>query len=115
MQADEFTDPDFGATVEGQPAIDTTAHIRLAHHTNNGGARILRRGYNYVDGNNEQGRPDAGLFFISFQRSPSQFITIQRNLTTEVLNEYIRHVGSAVFAIPPGASQGGYVGETLFG
>lgn len=77
--------------------------------------RILRRGYNYVDGNNAYGRLDVGLFFLSFQRSPAQFITIQRALATDVLNEHIRHVGSAIFAVPPGAKPGGFVGETLLG
>ena len=77
--------------------------------------RLLRRGYNFVDGNNQYGRLDAGLFFIAFQRSPQQFISVQRSLSTDVLNEYIRHIGSAIFAVPPGASVGGYVGETLLG
>jgi deferrochelatase/peroxidase EfeB len=27
-----------------------------------------RRGYNFVDGNNDLGRLDAGLFFLSYQR-----------------------------------------------
>lgn len=112
---DEFTEPNFAATVDGAPAIDPAAHIRLAHHSNNGGARILRRGYNYVDGNNAYGRLDAGLFFISYQRSPAQFIALQRSLSTDVLNEYIRHVGSAIFVVPPGASVGGFVGESLLG
>jgi deferrochelatase/peroxidase EfeB len=112
---DEFTVPDFGAAADGTQAIDPVAHIRLAHPSNNGEMRILRRGYNYVDGNNQYGRLDAGLFFLSFQRSPSQFITIQRALATDVLNEYIRHVGSAIFAVPPGARPGGFVGETLLG
>jgi deferrochelatase/peroxidase EfeB len=112
---DEFAEPDFAATVDGAPTIDPAAHIRLAHHSNNGGARILRRGYNYVDGNNAYGRLDAGLFFLSYQRSPAQFIALQRSLSTDVLNEYIRHVGSAIFVVPPGASVGGFVGETLLG
>jgi deferrochelatase/peroxidase EfeB len=111
----EFTEPDFAAAANGAPVIDTAAHIRLAHHSTNSGARLLRRGYNYVDGNNDYGRLDAGLFFLSFQRSPSQFIAIQRNLATDILNEYIRHVGSAIFAVPPGAREGGFVGETLLG
>ncbi len=110
----EFTEPDFDAEVAGAPAIDVAAHIRLAHPSNNDGTRILRRGYNYVDGNNEHGRLDAGLFFLSFQRSPDQFITVQRSLSTDTLNEYIKHIGSAIFAIPPGATSGGFVGETLF-
>jgi deferrochelatase/peroxidase EfeB len=31
----------------------------------------------------------------------------------DALNEYIKHVGSALFAVPPGAPPGGYVGEGL--
>ena len=111
---DEFTQPDFAKEVDGAPTIEPVAHVRLAHPTNNAGTRILRRGYNYVDGNNAQGRLDAGLFFLSFQRDPEQFITVQRSLSTDVLNEYIRHVGSAVFAIPAGAEPGGFIGERLF-
>ncbi|MCI2959248.1 iron uptake transporter deferrochelatase/peroxidase subunit [Agromyces atrinae] len=111
----EFTEPDFDATgAAGQPLIDPTAHVRLAHPAQNSGVRLLRRGYNYVDGNDELGRLDAGLFFLSYQRSPEQFITVQRTLATDGLNEYIRHVGSAIFAVPPGATAGGFVGETLF-
>jgi deferrochelatase/peroxidase EfeB len=30
------------------------------------------------------------------------------------MNEYIEHVGSGVFACPPGPRKGGYWGETLF-
>ena len=46
----------------------------------------------------------------------SQFVAIQRRLgSSDALNEYIKHVGSAVFAVPPGARRGGYVGETLLG
>ncbi|MBU1586472.1 MAG: Dyp-type peroxidase, partial [Actinobacteria bacterium] len=54
------------------------------------------------------------LFFISFQRSPEQFIAVQKNLARDALNEYIKHVGSAIFAVPPGAAQGSYVGAGLF-
>jgi deferrochelatase/peroxidase EfeB len=32
----------------------------------------------------------------------------------DALNEYIKHVGSALFAVPPGAEPGTYVGEGLF-
>ncbi|MGP1674904.1 MAG: Dyp-type peroxidase, partial [Candidatus Limnocylindrales bacterium] len=112
---EEFTAPDFEAKVDGADAIDRVAHVRLAHPSNNRGIRILRRGYNYVDGTEAHGRLDAGLLFIAFQRSPGQFIAIQRMLATDLLNEYIRHIGSAIFVLPPGASEGGFVGETLLG
>jgi deferrochelatase/peroxidase EfeB len=43
-------------------------------------------------------------------------VRIQRQLgSNDALNEYIKHVGSGVWAIPPGASPGGWVGQTLFG
>ncbi|WP_336500591.1 iron uptake transporter deferrochelatase/peroxidase subunit [Microbacterium paraoxydans] len=106
---DEFTAPDFRGT-----AIDANSHVRLAHPEQNDGIRILRRGYNYVDGNNTLGRLDAGLFFLSYQRDPAQFIGLQRRLSTDRLNEYIRHVGSGIWAIPPGARPGSYIGAELF-
>ncbi|MFF2272541.1 iron uptake transporter deferrochelatase/peroxidase subunit [Agromyces sp. NPDC058136] len=111
----EFTEPDFAAEgATGAPLIDTNAHVRLAHSSNNGGARMLRRGYNFVDGNDELGRLDAGLFFLSFQRSPQQFIDVQTSLATDGLNEYLKHVGSAIFAVPGGIAEGEYVGQRLF-
>ena len=106
---DEFTAPDFGTS-----AIDADAHVRLAHPDQNDGIRILRRGFNYVNGNNDLGRLDAGLFFLSYQRDPAQFITLQRRLSTDLMNEYIRHVGSGIWAIPAGATPGSYVGAELF-
>jgi deferrochelatase/peroxidase EfeB len=112
---DEFTAPDFqAADAAGSPRIDATSHVRLAHPDNNGGTRILRRGYNFVDGNTDLGRLDAGLFFLSFQRDPEQFVTLQRSLSVDGMNEYIRHVGSGVWAVPPGAVPGSYVGASLF-
>jgi deferrochelatase/peroxidase EfeB len=111
---EEFTEPDFAAQVGARPAIDAAAHVRLAHQANNQGIRILRRGYNYVGGIHPDGRIDAGLLFLCYQRSPAQFIALQRSLATDLLNEYIRHIGSAVFVVPPGAAGGGFVGEGLF-
>ncbi|PWD49629.1 deferrochelatase/peroxidase EfeB [Serinibacter arcticus] len=112
---EELTDPDFDVEVDGAPAIDVASHVRLAHPDNNGGAQMLRRGYNYVDGSNALGRLDAGLFFLAYVRDVEQFVTVQRHLSTDLLNEYVRHVGSATFAIPPGTQPGGWIGETLLG
>ncbi|GCB49917.1 iron uptake transporter deferrochelatase/peroxidase subunit [Streptomyces sp. NL15-2K] len=79
------------------------AHVRLAHPDSNHGATILRRGYSFTDGTDGLGRLDAGLFFLAYQRDVREgFVRIQRNLATDTLNEYIQHVGSAVFAVPPG-------------
>ncbi|WP_086802818.1 iron uptake transporter deferrochelatase/peroxidase subunit [Streptomyces caniscabiei] len=79
------------------------AHVRLAHPDSNGGATLLRRGYSFTDGTDGLGRLDAGLFFLAYQRDVRRgFIPVQRNLATDALNEYIQHVGSAIFAVPPG-------------
>jgi deferrochelatase/peroxidase EfeB len=88
----------------------------LAHPNFNQNARLLRRGYNFVDGSDGLGRLDAGLFFLAYQRDPrKQFVPIQQRLAhSDAMNEYIQHVGSAIFACPPGVRSGGYWGETLF-
>ena len=79
-------------------------------------AELLRRGYNFVDGSDGLGRLDAGLFFLAYQRDPrKQFIPIQQQLSrSDKMNEYIRHVGSGIFACPGGVAAGSYWGEKLF-
>jgi deferrochelatase/peroxidase EfeB len=117
-EGEEFDPLDLEAEKDGEPAIPADAHVRLASASANGGERILRRGYSFTDGVDESlGELEAGLFFICFQRDPQrQFVAIQRRLgAKDALGEYIKHVGSAVFAVPPGARSGGYVGETLLG
>ncbi|WP_336659477.1 iron uptake transporter deferrochelatase/peroxidase subunit [Leucobacter sp. USHLN153] len=108
----DFTAPDPSDTTK--PAVDMAAHARLAHPENNGGARLLRRGYNYVDGSNPLGQLGAGLFFITFQRDPEAFVTVQRSLKADLLNEYIRHVGSGLWAVPRGVQRGEYLAQALF-
>lgn len=114
---DEFTAPDF----EMPGSNDTTivaadAHVRLVHPDNHGGARMLRRGYNFVDGSNPLGGLDAGLFFVAFVNDPdTHFIPIQNAMArSDALMEYLKVDGSALFAVPPGVSEGEYVGQALF-
>jgi deferrochelatase/peroxidase EfeB len=114
--SEEFEKLPLEETRNGRPLIPVDAHVRLASASASGGERILRRGYSFTDGVDESlGELEAGLFFICFQRDPAkQFVAIQRRLgSLDALNEYIKHVGSAVFAVPPGAREGGYVGEGL--
>jgi deferrochelatase/peroxidase EfeB len=116
-QSGEFTTVDLDARdAQGDPVIPERAHIRLASHTTLNGIRILRRGYSFADGMDiHTGQLDTGLFFICFQRDPaSQFVPLQRNLARDNLNEYIKHTGSGIYAIPPGVQPGGYWGQTLF-
>ena len=98
-------------------AIDRDAHIRLASHDTLGGIKLMRRGYNFTDGSDGFGHLDAGLFFIAFCRDPfKQFVPMQMKLAqSDALNEYIEHVASAVFAVPPGVGAGEFWGSTLFG
>jgi deferrochelatase/peroxidase EfeB len=116
----ERDDPNFAAKDPGtgEPVIAVDAHMRLAAHENNDGLRILRRGYSYTDGMfSDSGELDAGLFFIAFQRDPrTQFVPLQRKLSaSDALNEYIEHVGSGLYACPPGVSSSGdFWGSALF-
>jgi deferrochelatase/peroxidase EfeB len=118
-RTDEFDEVDLDATgPEGTPLVDAAAHVRLAHPSQNNGARLLRRGYNYVDGSDGLGRLDAGLFFIAYQRDPrKQFVPIQNRLArADALNEYLRHVSSGLFACPPGVRDADdHWGRALFG
>lgn len=114
---DEFDELDFGATdADGQPRIPLTSHIRLAHASTLGGIKMLRRGYNFIDGSDGVGHLDAGLFFIAFVRSAhAQFVPMQRALASaDVLNEYIEHTGSALFLCPGGLGEGEDWGSQLF-
>ncbi|WP_067968008.1 Dyp-type peroxidase [Nocardiopsis trehalosi] len=112
----EHDEPDFGAlTPLGFPRIAEYAHIRRAR-SEDPDERFFRRAYNYdlpVTGADGQ---DAGLVFVSYQADADrQFVPIQRRLDElDLLNEWVSPIGSAVFAIPPGCAEGGFVGETLF-
>jgi deferrochelatase/peroxidase EfeB len=111
----EFDTPDFKAKADGQLVIDPASHIALAAHENNDGTKILRRGYNFTDGINELGQLDAGLLFLSYQKDPAQFVQLQKRLgSSDLLNEYIAHIGSGLFAVPPAPKPGHYIGEALF-
>ena len=112
---DEFTAPDFATlSASGGTAIDPASHVARAHPDHNGGIRMLRRGYNYVDGNTVLGRLDAGLFFLGYVRSPDRFITVQRSVATDLMMEYLLTIGSGIWAIPPAPSEGSFVGAALF-
>ena len=74
-QAKEFDTLDFAKKgPDGQPAIPVHAHVRLAHESQLGGIRILRRGYNFTDGSDGVGHLDAGLFFLAYMRDPEQAV-----------------------------------------
>ncbi len=112
----EFDTPDFAMAGADGPLIPADSHMALAHPAANDGQRILRRAYNYTDGSDHLGRLDAGLFFLAYNRDlQRQFIPIQARLSrSDLMNEYVRYIGNATFAIPPGVQPGGYLGQGLF-
>ncbi|WP_339207189.1 iron uptake transporter deferrochelatase/peroxidase subunit [Paenibacillus sp. FSL K6-3182] len=100
---------------KGKPVLPMNSHVRLAH--GDGSVKILRRSYSYSSGmDHKTGQLDAGLLFICFNRdSRKQFIPMQTKLgQSDLMNEYVVHTGSAMFACFPGVREGGYIGETLF-
>lgn len=113
----EQDEPDLDAvTGLGFPVIADFSHLRRARPADPR-QRIFRRSYNY-DGAPPAGEvSDSGQIFVSFQADvDAQFVPIQRRLDElDLLNEWTTPIGSAVFAVPPGCAEGGYVGETLLG
>ena len=98
---------------QGKAVIPEISHMGLAKRT---GVEMLRRSYSYSSGiNPATGQFDSGLLFISFQKSPEQFIIIQNALgRLDKMNEYTTHIGSGLFACFGGIPQGGYIGQALF-
>ena len=112
---DERDEPDFDAvTPIGFPVIPEFSHIRRAR-SDNPAERIHRRGYNYDDAPTPSSISNSGLLFGSYQADvDAQFVPIQKRLDDlDLLNEWITPIGSAVFAIPPGCAESGFVGDTL--
>ncbi|TVT30562.1 Dyp-type peroxidase, partial [Amycolatopsis rhizosphaerae] len=103
----------------GKLVIPADAHVRRASEQANGpgSGRILRRGYSYDDGVDATGQADCGLLFAAYQaRFDTQFLPIQRRLAElDALNAWTTPIGSAVFAIPPGCQEGGWIGQGLLG
>ncbi|MEO3782275.1 Dyp-type peroxidase [Actinocorallia sp. B10E7] len=111
----ETDDPDFTAKDEvGFPVIDDDAHIRLAR-TGDPALRMLRRGYNYEEDVSHDGVVDSGLLFVAYQADLArQFVPVQKRLAeSDLLNAWTVPIGSAVFAMPPGCDERGWIGETL--
>ncbi|WP_205323880.1 Dyp-type peroxidase [Glycomyces sp. YM15] len=127
----EFDHPDFAVLDSaGLQAVPADSHVAVVHD-----AAMVRRGYNYdygfltqgevssdaatdghLDGHMHAEHPyDAGLLFASFQADPQVFIDTQEKMAaSDRLNEFVTAEGSAVFVLPPGAPEGGYVGQGLF-
>jgi deferrochelatase/peroxidase EfeB len=111
---------------DGNSLIPDNSHVRLSNRASNNGAQILRRSYSYNDSTNfyierwppwrQETEYDAGLIFIAHQADPrTGFIPINEKLAKfDMMNQFTTHVGSAVFACPPGAKPGSFIGAELF-
>lgn len=123
----EHDEPDLDAVGPlGFPVISSYSHVRRSRSPNPD-EKIFRRVYNYDlavhdasgrsrSGDVSGGVSTTGLIFASYQADPvKQFVPIQRRLDDlDMLNTWTVPIGSAVFAIPPGCREGGFVGDVLF-
>ena len=112
----EFDTPDFEAVDRlGLPVIDPASHLARAH-ARGSVERFLRRPYNYVvpDPTRLTGE-DSGLVFLAYAADlEAQFLPVQRRLAAlDRLNTWTTPIGSAVYAVPPGAADGEYVGQRM--
>lgn len=107
----EFDQPDFNAKgADGEPVIPEDSHMRRSSFER----KILRRPFTFDDGLLPDGTANNGLLFISFQSEIEQFMTIQNSLAKlDALNKWTTPVGSALFAILPGAREGDWLGQSL--
>lgn len=113
----EFDTIDRGAKdTQGFPVIAPNAHSARAQPRDDT-ERMMRRPYSYDAGPRPDGSIDEGLIFAAYQADISTaFVPVQKRLAeADALNTWITHIGSATYAVPPGAAEGGYVGATLLG
>ncbi|GLS12960.1 iron uptake transporter deferrochelatase/peroxidase subunit [Hydrogenophaga electricum] len=109
----EFDAPDVQARdAKGQYVIPENSHMGLSKRS---GIQLLRRSFSYASGIDPvTGQFDAGLLFVSFQKSPGQFVGVQSALgRIDRMNEYITHIGSGLFACFGGVREGEYLGQAL--
>ncbi|MBP6995687.1 MAG: Dyp-type peroxidase [Phycicoccus sp.] len=102
------TPPDLLATTgSGFTVIDRAAHVRRAQPAAPQ-ERFLRRPYSYDD-------EGSGLLFVAFAADVlRQFHPVQQRLADlDLLNLWTTPVGSAVFAVLPGAREGEILGQAL--
>lgn len=126
---EEFDEPDFQAVDKyGLPVIDRNSHIARAQAPEGQPEQtMLRRAFNYdmqpdyapisetgfvsdeegISGTDVQ-LSNSGLVFICFQKDMSKvFEPMQARMDeVDLLNEWITHIGSAVYFVPPGVKAG---------
>lgn len=100
----EFDVPDYTKDPDGaKTPLDS--HIRLANPRTPQSEEnlILRRPFNYSNGVTKSGQLEMGLLFICYQANLEKgFITVQKRLDGEPLEEYIKPIGGGYFYTLPG-------------
>ncbi|PIJ48349.1 peroxidase [Erwinia sp. OLTSP20] len=115
MQAERDV-PDYQKDLDGS-LIPLDAHIRLANPrtAETRSSLMLRRGYSYSLGVSASGQLDMGLLFVCYQHDLEKgFITVQKRLNGEALEEYIKPIGGGYFFVLPGiVNHQHYLGQSL--
>jgi len=108
--------PDYASDPDGN-VIALDSHIRLANpRTKETESNLMmRRGYSYSLGVTNSGQLDMGLLFVCFQHDLEQgFLTVQKRLNGEALEEYIKPVGGGYFFALPGVrDKNGWLAQGL--
>ncbi len=108
--------PDYANDPKGK-ITPLDAHIRLANPRTPASEAniILRRPFNYSNGVSKAGQLEQGLLFIAYQSDlENGFITVQRRLDGEPLEEYLSPIGGGYFFTLPGArDEGDFLGRTM--
>lgn len=108
--------PDYASDPEGK-VIALDSHIRLANPRTpeSESSLMLRRGYSYSLGVTNSGQLDMGLLFVCYQHDLEKgFLTVQKRLNGEALEEYVKPIGGGYFFALPGVKDtNDYLGSAL--
>ncbi|MCS2172455.1 iron uptake transporter deferrochelatase/peroxidase subunit [Scandinavium sp. TWS1a] len=96
--------PDYANDPNGD-VIALDSHIRLANPRTpeTESNLMMRRGYSYSLGVTHSGQLEMGLLFVCYQHDLEKgFLTVQKRLNGEALEEYIKPIGGGYFFVLPG-------------
>lgn len=96
--------PNYAGDPDGD-VIALDSHIRLANPRTpqTQSSLMMRRGYSYSLGVTHSGQLDMGLLFVCYQHDLEKgFLTVQKRLNGEALEEYIKPIGGGYFFVLPG-------------
>jgi deferrochelatase/peroxidase EfeB len=112
----EHDTPDYSKDPNGE-VIALDSHIRLANPRTpeTQSSLMMRRGYSYSLGVTNAGQLDMGLLFVCYQHDLEKgFLTVQKRLNGEALEEYVKPIGGGYFFVLPGVvDEKHYLGQSL--